>query len=104
MLRDAKWLRYALDIIRAVDDGASSIAEIADEVDGSQSYIAKVVAALRRDGMISKDYELLHKPSDISVKYLVGVANSYDPNADPIEKISAIMLDSLDDVGIDEVW
>ena len=63
MIREEKWILYALGVIKAVHGGASSIAAVAHEMDGSESYLAKVIATLRRGGLLSAEYELL-KPYD----------------------------------------
>jgi len=95
MLRDEKWIEYAIDILVAVDDGAQSIAGISENIDGSESYIAKVVAVLRKSGLIDKKYNLSKSLDDITVKEIVLLTHSYDRKNDLMDRITDRMLNSL---------
>ncbi len=103
MLRDEKWIKYALGILKSVHKGSSSISEISEKVGGSESYIAKIVATLRKADLITRDYSLPKKPDQILVKDLLVIANTYKPSNDPVGKIIKSMLESLT-MPITEIW
>ena len=96
MLRDEKWLEYAINILIAVDNGAGSISDVADSVGGSESYIAKVIAILRKSNLIDKKYNLVKDLSEISVRDIIQLTHSYEKRGKYISKVVDIMLDSLD--------
>lgn len=68
MLADEKWIDYAIKTLEAADTGANSISHIHDQVGGSKTYLAKVIASLRRSGLIDKSYELPRSLDNISVR------------------------------------
>lgn len=71
MLRDTKWISYAVQILAAVGSGSNSIKSVAFAIKGSETYIAKVLATLRRGGFIDKEYQLAKPIEDITIKELI---------------------------------
>lgn len=71
MLRDAKWISYVVQVLAAVHEGANTIAAIAFVIKGSETYIAKVVASLRKAGFITKETTLAKPLEDITIKELM---------------------------------
>ena len=77
MFKDDKWLNYSVKILVAIDEGFDSIQKIAEEIDESPSYTAKVIAELRNRGIFDKKY-ILDRPLDqIFVKDVL----DYSPDA-----------------------
>lgn len=95
MLSDGKWIGYAFRILGAVAGGANSISSIAERVGGSESYLAKVVAVLRRAGLISTTYELSRSLDQIEARQIVKLADQ-SPIDDPIHNhLAGLMLAGL---------
>lgn len=85
MLSNEKWVNYAVRILQAVSQGSESISEIASGIGESESYIAKVVATLRRGKLITSDYMLVKKLDEISIAELLTIADP-SPILDPIAR------------------
>ena len=83
MLRDAKWISYVVQVLAAVHEGASTIAAIALAIKGSETYIAKVVASLRKAGFITKETSLAKPLEDITIKELLDLEYPLQ-NLDPV--------------------
>ena len=98
-----KWLNYAIAVLKACDNGAGSIAYIADETGGSQSYVAKVIASLRRANIIDRNYELAKPAAQITVRDIAGISGWMDTNSETLHKISEITLAALE-VPITQLW
>ena len=98
-----KWLSYAIAVLKACNNGAGSIAHIADETGGSQSYVAKVIASLRHAGIIDKNYELSKPASQITIRDVVEVTGWINTNNKTLCKISEIILTALE-VPITQLW
>ena len=95
MLSDGKWMSYAFRILGAVARGGSSINDIAEQIGGSPSYIAKVIAVLRKAGLMNNSYELARPLDQISASEVIVLAD-FGPIDDPIHKyIAELMLGGL---------
>lgn len=103
MLRDEKWLGYAIKILKVAHQGASSMSAMADEVGGARSYVTKVVTSLRKGGLIDDHYQLSRHPESITVREVMAVASTYHPEPGPSGKILQIMLNALE-IPITQVW
>ena len=91
MLRDEKWISYAVRVLKAVYGGANSIARISHEIDGSPTYLAKVIASLRKGGLLTEQTELTRPLDTIFISELAILAD-----ASPIEdSISKYIADSI---------
>jgi DNA-binding IscR family transcriptional regulator len=102
MIRDEKWLNYAVMIIKVIHTkGTGTITSISEEIGGSGSYIAKVVASLRKSGLIDKNYELPKRPEEITITELLNL-KPIDEN-DIKSKVSNIISKALE-VPITEIW
>jgi DNA-binding IscR family transcriptional regulator len=73
MLTDAKWLSYAIGVLAASNQGAHTIQAVSEHVGGSESYIAKVIAVLRKAGFINARYELAKPLDQILIKDLLAL-------------------------------
>ncbi len=98
-----KWLNYAIAVLKACDNGAGSIAHIADETGGSQSYVAKVIASLRHAGIIDKNYELSKPAAQITVRDVVESSGWMDTSNKTLRAISKLILTALE-VPITQLW
>jgi len=98
-----KWLNYAIAVLKACDNGAGSIAHIADETGGSQSYVAKVIASLRHAGIIDKNYELAKPANQVTVREVVESSGWMDTSNKTLRQISKLILTALE-VPITQLW
>lgn len=96
MLKDEKWIEYAVKILKSVDNGSNSISHIASDIGGSESYIAKVVASLRRAGYISNKYELRKGLNEITVKEIVKINSAHIPSSMLIDHMMDKIYEALD--------
>ena len=91
MLRDQKWIWYAIHILDAINKGANTIQSIVEMVNGgSPSYLAKVVAILRHNGLISRDYQLVRPLSQIMLADLAVLTNTQNR-----DKLTTIMAEAI---------
>lgn len=103
MLRDEKWIAYAVRTLQAVEGGANTIARIAHDIGGSQSYLAKVIATLRKGGLLTEQTELTIPLDSILISRLVILA---DPNLveDSINRyIAQQLLSGLNTLSVKQV-
>ena len=95
MLSDAKWISYAFRVLGAVSNGASSINEVAERIGGSESYIAKVIATLRRFGLITPKYELVRPLEQITAGEVIRMADQSPIDDKVVQYLVASMLGNL---------
>ena len=101
LLHDEKWLNYTINTIKAIHlKGAGTISTISEEVGGSKTYLAKVIAALRKSGIIDKNYELIRNPEKIMVNELLARSKN---SSLAVCNITDIMLKSVE-IPITKVW
>jgi DNA-binding IscR family transcriptional regulator len=91
MLRDEKWISYAILVLKAVDGGANTIQRISHEVQGSSSYMAKVIATLRKGNLIDTQTTLVKPLDQINVAQLMDLADP-TPSEDKVSVIIAAHL------------
>ena len=96
MIREEKWILYACSAIKSVHEGANSISAIAHEMDGSESYLAKVIATLRRGKLLSSEYELLKPYDQITFADLFKVQDQTCYTNPILGELSALIYKSLD--------
>lgn len=98
MIKD-KWIFYAISSIKAIRNGAGSVADIARDTplsaNLSVTYLAKVVADLRRVGIIDENYTLQRVPQQITVLDLVMASGITSSPYVTSGKIQDIILKSL---------
>lgn len=103
MLRDEKWIAYAVRTLKAVQGGTNTIARIAHEIGGSQSYLAKVIAVLRKGGLLNEQTELTRALDSIFVSELVALADP-SPVEDTISQyINNALLRGLSNLSVKQV-
>jgi len=98
-----KWLNYAIATIKACDQGAGSGSQIADDVGGSPSYVAKVVASLRHANIIDNNYELTKPAKQITIREVVTASGHYQVEEGTAHKIFDIIFKALE-VSVTHVW
>ncbi len=103
MLRDDKWIDYAIKILLAVDTGANTISRVAEIVGGSETYIAKLIAVLRKNNLIDAKYNLNKSINSIMVYDLFVVANNLSSDSAIAQRITSIMLDAVKSIPIKQV-
>ncbi len=103
MLSEIKRIKYAINILKAVHGGANSIKRIYEDVGGSESYIAKVIATLRDHKLINKRYETYKPVSEITISDIIKCVGSYDAGDKLMDSINDRILEALD-TPISEVW
>lgn len=103
MLRDEKWIAYAIRTLKAAQGGANTITRIAVEVGGSQSYLAKVIAILRKGGLLNEHTELIKPLDQIYVSQLIQLVHPSNADDSICKYVEACMLNSLRTVSIDQV-
>ena len=101
LLHDEKWLNYTVKTIKAIHlKGAGTIATISEEVGGSRTYLAKVIAALRKSGIIDKNYELIRPPEKIMISELLAHSKEQSPI---VHNITNIIMNAVS-IPITQVW
>jgi len=100
MLNDEKRLHYAIQIIKSANSGTDSIADISDEIGGSRTYIAKVVALLRNAELLDADYNV---QDNITIRDVVQAIQTIQPTDDIMRRVMDKILEALD-IPISEVW
>lgn len=103
MLSEIKRIKYAINILKAIHRGADSISRIYEDIGGSESYIAKVIATLRAHKLINKQYETCKPVTEITISDVVKCVGSYEPGDKLMDSINDKILEALD-VPISEVW
>jgi len=98
-----KWLNYAIATLKSCHSGFGSISDIADNVGGSASYIAKVIASLRSAHIIDKNYELTKQASQITVREIVESSGLCRPTKEISSKVLKIILKALE-IPITQIW
>jgi DNA-binding IscR family transcriptional regulator len=106
MLKE-KSIYYAIRIIKSASSGTDSILDISDEIGGSRTYVAKVVALLRKAELIDADYNVR---DNITLRDVVQAIDNLQPTDDMdveriaiMQKIVSKILESLD-FPLSEVW
>jgi len=90
-----KWLDYAIKILDSCNKGSGSISHIADDIGGSESYIAKVVASLRNANLINQHYDLCKPIANITISEVMVASNSCQVDSETSRKILEIIIKSL---------
>lgn len=98
-----KWLDYAVGILRAAHLGARSIKEITEELGGSESYAAKIIAQLRAASLIDDTYELTKKPEDITIAELLQIGEPAPQSNTSAHCIWTILMSALE-LPITQIW
>ena len=103
MIRE-KWLNYAVDVLKSCDSGAKSIKALSEDIGGSSSYIAKVVASLRNGHLINDRYELSKPIEQITIKEILEILlPEYQPAGKVSDNVFKLVLASLE-ISITQVW
>ncbi|MDP6584525.1 MAG: hypothetical protein QF535_07695 [Anaerolineales bacterium] len=98
-----KWLNYAIATIKACDQGAGSGSQIAEDVGGSPSYVAKVVASLRNAHIIDNNYELVKPAQQITIREVATASGCYQVDGDLAHKVFDIVFKALE-VPVTSIW
>jgi len=98
MFKDHKWIEYAILILNAINEGASTTTEIFDAIKPNvkKSYGLRVVAALRRNGLIDIHYNITKKFKDITVSDILRSTDIYGGSSQMTKTIIDVTLDKLE--------
>ena len=94
MLSDIKWIKYSILALKEIGNGAISADEISDNTGAPPCYMRKVLASLRRNGLVNK-YELTKGLSSITLKDIVAIS-TVDYKDQVSNSIASNILDRLD--------
>jgi DNA-binding IscR family transcriptional regulator len=98
-----KWLNYAVAVIKACSQGTGSGSQIAEDVGGSPSYVAKVIASLRHSHIIDNNYELIKPANQITIREIAVASGCYSAEGEVAHKVFDIILKALE-VPVTHVW
>lgn len=98
-----KWIDYAIEVIRSIFTGSASIKEIAEDIEGPEAYVAKVIAKLRKAGLIDDNYDLVKAPEQITVREVIEASNLNQPEGEISKRIQELMFSALE-ISIINVW